>query len=113
MDSVYLHIVLKYHPECYILTALFLHKHIFVMYDFKLCDDHIARCIDGCGPGYYLQSSNLCTPCQFCINDSCDPITGVCDIGCGAGYYIGSDGFCDALSKTCKDRACDSLTGAC
>ena len=83
------------------------------MYGFRLCDDHTARCTDGCGPGYYLQNSNLCTPCKYCINDSCDPITGVCDIGCIAGYYRGGDGFCDPCSKTCKDHACDSLTGAC
>ncbi|XP_055956473.1 multiple epidermal growth factor-like domains protein 10, partial [Patella vulgata] len=67
-----------------------------------LCEVQIFSDPIQCNTGYYSTSSSTCQPCNTCLNDKCDPDTGVCTDGCEATYYG------DKCTSLCSDKCTNS-----
>ncbi|XP_055956407.1 multiple epidermal growth factor-like domains protein 10 [Patella vulgata] len=74
-----------------------------------LCEVQIFSDPIQCNTGYYSTSSSTCQPCDKCLNDKCDPDTGVCTDGCKDGYYGEKCQPCN----TCLNDKCNHTTGVC
>ncbi|XP_055956295.1 cell death abnormality protein 1 [Patella vulgata] len=77
----------------------------------EMCEVEIFAVLGHCNSGYYSTSTSTCQPCDTCLNDSCDPNTGVCTGDCKTGFY-GSK--CQHnCSNGCLNNNCSKSDGTC
>ncbi|XP_055956286.1 multiple epidermal growth factor-like domains protein 10 [Patella vulgata] len=76
-----------------------------------LCEVEIFADLAQCNTGYYRTSSSTCQPCNTCLNDRCDPTTGVCTGDCKTGFY--GTKCQQSCNEGCLNNQCSKSDGRC
>ncbi|XP_055956658.1 receptor-type tyrosine-protein phosphatase mu [Patella vulgata] len=63
-----------------------------------------------CTTGYYSTLHSTCQPCNTCLNDRCDPNTGVCTAGCKDIYH--GDKCTTPCSDKCTNSRCSTTSSS-
>ncbi|XP_050399836.2 multiple epidermal growth factor-like domains protein 10 [Patella vulgata] len=76
-----------------------------------LCEVEIFADLAQCNTGYYNTSRSTCQPCNTCLNNRCDPTTGVCNGDCKTGFY--GKKCQQNCSNGCLNNQCSKSNGRC